>query len=270
MAPETARPAAAAAVAITSDDLRSAIANEQIDAHVQPKIGLRDRRLAGVQALARWFRRGADSVFPDQFIPLAEASGQIDALTDLVLRRALRSCGEWSRAGVRTRIAIKFSGVTLAGSGVAERLVAIAAEAGVEPRQIVAEISEASLRRNLPAAYDGLAQLHRSGVALSVNDFGLGEAALAPLQALRVDELTIDRKFIAAMMFDRRCAEVVEASIRLARKRGIGTVTAQGVETAAQLEHLARLGCDYAQGYHIALPFPAAELPDWARKNTSV
>jgi len=253
--------------AVTTEQLRGAIEREEIQASVQPKVQTSDGALAGAEALARWVQPGGTVVYPDDFIPLAERTGLIDSLTDLMLRQALRSCGEWGRRGVPTRVAINVAPATLHKLDLPETISGLAAGFGVAPEQVIIEVTESGLLTDEALSLDVLTRLRLRGISLSIDDFGTGFSSLKRLKRLPFSELKIDRSFVATMLEDADSARIVEANIRLARELGVRSTTAEGVESEAQLQQLARMGCAYAQGYHIARPMPRTELVDWMRRS---
>jgi EAL domain-containing protein (putative c-di-GMP-specific phosphodiesterase class I)/ActR/RegA family two-component response regulator len=254
------------AASITADELRGAIERQEIQASVQPKIHTSDGSLAGAEALARWERPGQSPVYPDTFIPLAEATGLIEPLTDLMLRQALQACGDWGRLGVPTRIAINVAPVTLHRLELPDVITDMARGFGVVPEQVIIEVTESGLLTDEALSLDVLTRLKLRGISLSIDDFGTGFSSLKQLKRLPFSELKVDRSFVAAMVDDPDAARIVEANIRLARELGVASATAEGVETEAQLLALRRLGCAHAQGYYIAKPMPRADLPAWAER----
>lgn len=256
-------PVRAAGPAVTVDDLRAAIGRQEIQACVQPKVRISDGGLAGAEALARWQPVGGPSIPPDVFIPLAERSGLIEPLTDLMLRQSLRACGEWGRRGIPTRIAINVAPVTLQRLDLPETITELASEFGVVPEQVIVEVTESGLLTDEHRSLDVLTRLRLRGISLSIDDFGTGFSSLKQLKRLPFSELKIDRSFVATMVDDPDSARIVEANIRLARELGVASATAEGVETEAQFQQLRKLGCAHAQGYYIARPMPRADLPDW-------
>jgi EAL domain-containing protein (putative c-di-GMP-specific phosphodiesterase class I)/AmiR/NasT family two-component response regulator len=255
------------AVAVTAAELRRAIEREEIQAVVQPKVNTGDGALAGAEALARWLVPGREPVYPDQFIPLAEQSGLIDSLTDLMLRQALRSCGEWRRLGVNTRIAINVAPVTLHQLDLPETITELARGHGVAPEQVIVEVTESALLADEALSLDVLTRLRLRGIALSIDDFGTGFSSLKQLKRLPFSELKIDRSFVATMLEDQDSRRIVESNIKLAHDLGVSAATAEGVETEAQLQALRELGCAHAQGYYIARPMTRTELPVWLSRS---
>ena len=264
---EPVRAAPKARSTVTTDDLRRAIEREEIQAVVQPKINTRDGTLAGAEALARWLAPGREPLYPDEFIPLAERSGLIDSLTDLMLRQALRSCGEWGRKGVTTRIAINVAPVTLHKLDLPETITQLAQGHGVAPEQVIVEVTESALLADEALSLDVLTRLRLRGISLSIDDFGTGFSSLKQLKRLPFSELKIDRSFVATMLEDPDAARIVESNVRLARDLGVRSATAEGVESEAQLQALRKLGCAHAQGYYIARPMTRTDLPDWLARS---
>jgi EAL domain-containing protein (putative c-di-GMP-specific phosphodiesterase class I) len=255
---------APSAGAIDPAELDAALRAGAIQAYVQPKVGVRDRALVGVEALARWPRAGAPPVSPEVFVAVAERHGLIDALTENVARQALQACGAWKRDGLCTRVAINVAMVSLSRLQLPETLAALAAASGVEPWQVTVEVTESGVMADPVTALDVLTRLRLRGFELAIDDFGAGYSSLKQLQRVPFNELKVDMSFVRPMLEDREARHIVESSVRLARELGLRSV-AEGVESEGHLVQLEQIGCDVAQGFFIARPLPAAQLPAWAR-----
>ena len=250
---------------VSANELRAAIAAEEIDVYVQPKVDLRTGRLAGAEALARWLKPAGGVVPPGAFIGVAERSGLMDALTDLVLRQALSACGQWSKQGLHTHVSINIPIESLDRLNLPEQVTASAERFGVRTDQIVLEVTETGVMKDLARSLDVVTRLRLRGFQLSIDDFGTGYSSLEQLRRFPFTELKIDRAFVDGAARDAGLRSIVESSIRLARDLQLTTV-AEGVEKQADSELMAALGCDLVQGYYFAKPMPKGDLPAWAEQ----
>jgi diguanylate cyclase (GGDEF)-like protein len=243
-------------------ELRDAVARETLTLHFQPKLDLGRNRITGVEALVRWPHPVRGTVPPDEFIPLAEQTGVIGPLTELVIRKALRQAADWAGRGIALTMAVNVSATNLLEAGWTEGVLAALARHGVRPDRFVVEITEDVLMTDPDRSLTALAALSAAGVRVALDDFGTGYSSLSYLKRLPVDELKIDRSFVFEMGTDAADAAIVQTAVDLGRRLGIG-VAAEGVEDAATLRRLTDYGAGIAQGYHIARPMPAAELEAW-------
>ena len=243
-------------------ELRAAIDRHRLELHYQPKLDLGTRRVVGVEALVRWRHPDYGYVAPDEFIPLTEQSGLIFPLTDWVLREALRQCDLWHKLGLHLQVAVNLSTCSLQDALCASKIANLLHSCLVAPDQLVLEITESAMMTDANRALDVVSALDAIGVGLSIDDFGTGFSSLSQLKRLPVDELKIDRSFVQDMERNDNDTILVHSIIDLAHNMGL-RVVAEGVESAAALDMLERLGCDIAQGYHIARPMPARELEYW-------
>ncbi len=258
-------PPAQSPVTVDDLDLAEAIRAEQIGVHVQPQVEFRSGKLVSVEALARWSHPALGAISPERFIPLAESSGLIVPLTELVCRKALTACGAWNRAGLRISIGLNYSFATLDNPDLPDQIARLAASHGVAPEQVVIELTESSVARDADRALGILTRMRLRDMALSIDDFGTGYSSLQQLKQIPFSELKIDQSFVSSVTYDAESRSIVESNIRLARDLGLRTV-AEGVETAEDYALLKALGCDIAQGYYIARPMPPDELLAWVQK----
>ena len=259
--PPSPRPRAAKA-AYDAEALRAAIGNGELVNYYQPKVAVADGRVVGVETLVRWRHPSDGMVYPDQFIGVAEAHGLIDDLTRVVLREALAQSRAWRDAGLSLRVAVNVSMDNLAALGFADFVAVEAAAAGVAPAEIVLEVTESRLMADLRTPLEILTRLRLKRFRLSIDDFGTGHSSLAQLRDIPFDELKIDRSFVHGAHGDATLRAIFESNLGLARQLGI-EVVAEGVEDSADWDFLRRSGCDLAQGYFIARPMPAVDLPGW-------
>jgi diguanylate cyclase (GGDEF)-like protein len=249
-------------------DLRRAIEAGELELHYQPLADLRSGDVVAVEALVRWERRRRGMVPPGDFVPLAEHTGLIRPLTRLVLERALGQCAAWHRQGLQLDVSVNLSARNLMEPGIVEQVAEQLEFAGVAPERLVLEITESTIMADPVRARAVLERLSQMGVGLAVDDFGIGHSSLAYLKRLPVDELKIDRAFVAGMAVDRSDAAIVRSTIAIARDLGLRTV-AEGVEDQECWDQLAMMGCDLGQGYLLARPMAARELERWLRARSA-
>lgn len=246
----------------SADELRAAIANGELVNYYQPKVAVATGRAVGVETLVRWRHPQDGMVFPDQFIGVAEAHGLIDDLTLVVLTGALAQAKVWQAAGLTLRVAINVSMDSLASLDFPDFVAGLAIEAGVAPQEVVLEVTESRLMQDTRAALEILSRLRLKRFHLSIDDFGTGHSSLAQLRDIPFDELKIDQSFVHGAWANETLRAMYDASLGLARQLGM-EVVAEGVEDLDDWDLLRRTGCDLAQGYFIARPMPAADLPGW-------
>jgi diguanylate cyclase (GGDEF)-like protein len=242
-----------------SADLREAIAHRSIEVHYQPKFDAQTLRPAGVEALARWSHPLKGMIGPCEFIPLAEHTGLIKPLTELVLRQAVRQCRLWDEGGHDLPVAVNLSAVNLLDIELVATVRRILEEEGVAPARLHLEITEGTIMIDPERARHVLLELSQMGIGLSVDDFGTGYSSLAYLRRLPVQELKVDRSFITHLASDSEDAALVRATIQLGHSLGL-TIVAEGVEDAASLQRLRELQCDTIQGFHLCRPLPPETL----------
>src|SRR5450756_2308688 len=244
-------------------DLRRALDRDELVLHYQPKVSISTGDVIGAEALVRWQHPDRGLVPPDDFIPLAEHTGLIGPLTRHVLDSALGQIRAWADVGRPLQVAVNLSARNLLD----ERLPAMVAELltvhGVPAALLELEVTEPGLMTEPGRAQRLLEQLARLGVAISVDDFGAGYTSLGQLKDLPVSELKVDRSFVTTMTEDRSNALIVHSVVDLGHNLGL-TIVAEGVETAEALTALAGVGCDVAQGYHLARPMPVDAFDTWA------
>jgi len=240
--------------------LRRAIERGEFELHYQPQVVLATGRIVGVEALVRWRDAERGLLEPLEFIPAAEANGLILAIGEWVLREACRQCKAWERAGASPfTMAVNISARQFAQPDLVERVEAILAETGLDPRLLELELTESMLMKNVQETATTLERLHALGVALAIDDFGTGHSSLDYLRRFPVGKLKIDKSFVQDVGHDAHDAAIVKAIVGLAHNLEL-KVVAEGVETLSQRAFLAACGCNEAQGYHFAMPQPAAEV----------
>ena len=193
---------------------------------------------------------------------MAETHGLIDDLTRVVLTAALAQARIWQDVGLVLRVAVNVSMHNLASLDFPDFVEGLATKAGVPPQEVVLEVTESQLMKDLRIPLEILTRLRLKRFRLSIDDFGTGHSSLAQLRDIPFDELKIDQSFVHGAWAGETLLAMYDTSLSLARKLGMDVV-AEGVEDRADWNHLRRTGCDFAQGYFIARPMPAADLPAW-------
>lgn len=243
-------------------DLRQAIEREELRVYYQPKVNLQNRAVESLEALVRWQHPRLGLVPPAEFIPLAEQSGNIRALTEWMLNRVVGQCREWALAGWQPVVSVNLSALDLLNGNLPVRLSNWLEASEVPPSQLTLEITESAVMRDAAHAMQVLNRLKACGVQISIDDFGTGYSSLAQLKRLPVDELKIDKSFLMQLREDSDDAVIVRSTIELAHTMGL-KVVAEGVETDECLRFLHANRCDLAQGYFISRPMPAEKVLQW-------
>ncbi|AGL21438.1 bifunctional diguanylate cyclase/phosphodiesterase [Actinoplanes sp. N902-109] len=241
-------------------DLQRALAEGEFRLQYQPLVRLDSGEVAGVEALCRWHSPSRGLVSPADFIPIAEESGVIVELGQWVLETSAAQVAAWRRLHPDLMLNVNVSGIQLGHPRFAANVTRALAVAGLPSSAVTLELTESVLMDDPDAAAASLASLRELGVHLSIDDFGTGYSSLAYLRQLPVDELKVDRAFIARAELTGEDLALVRTIVELGHILGL-RVVAEGIENAAQLEALRRLGCTYGQGYHLYRPMSPADLP---------
>jgi diguanylate cyclase (GGDEF)-like protein len=243
-------------------ELRAAIDNSQLELFYQPKAELATGRVLSVEALVRWRHPQRGLVPPDDFIPLAEQSGQVRALSRWVLNAALRQARAWDHLGRNIGVAVNLSMRDLHDTGLPETVASLLRTWAVRPATLTIEITESTLMADPAQAMEIVRRLSAMGVNIAIDDFGTGYSSLSYLKRLAVNELKVDRSFVRNVVSDAHDVAIVRSTISLAHELGL-EVVAEGIEDQPTWDLLATLGCDTAQGYLISRPLPAPEFNRW-------
>ena len=241
-------------------DLRRAIGEGKLSAAFQPIFELGERRLVGLETLARWEHPSRGAIPPAVFIKLAEESGHIEAVTRWVIDHAVAQLAQWRREQPRHAglgVNVNISGRDLSDATLVPHVQAVLAKHGLPAALLALEITETTLMGHLDTALVSLQALRRLGVRLSIDDFGTGYSSLAYLSTLPFDSLKIDRSFVSGMASGAQNIEIVRAVLNLGHTLG-KVVVAEGIETAEQLQQLQQLGVDCGQGYLLSRPLSAS------------
>lgn len=242
-------------------DLRLALEQGEFLLHYQPIFDLQEGRMAGAEALVRWLHPRRGLVSPNAFIPLAEENGLIRELGTWVLEQACHQLAHWRGEGLDLHVGVNISSRQIPDALPLEWLQALATRHGLPRDRLVLEITEGVLLADTPRTKAWLDGVRALGFRVSLDDFGTGYSSLAYLKRFPMDTLKIDRAFVGDMERNPADRALVEAILAMARSLGLDVV-AEGVESEGQLEMLRRLGCRYAQGYHLSHPIPAEGIGD--------
>jgi len=241
-------------------ELRRALEMEQFVPYYQPVFSLATRHIVGVEVLVRWRHPTRGVVAAADFIEAAEDCGVIVPLGAWVLEEACRQHRAWLDRGVELEMAVNVSARQLNQPDAADRIAACLSEAA-DPSAICLDLTETALMRDVDKSLERLAALKALGVTLAIDDFGTGYSSLAYLQRFPIDALKIDKSFVNGLGTENHDTRIVGAIVSLARALDLRTI-AEGVETANQLEALALMGCDQAQGYLLGRPLPLEQLDE--------
>jgi diguanylate cyclase (GGDEF)-like protein len=236
-------------------DLRRALAQGGLEVHFQPVVALAPRRIVGAEALARWKHPEHGMVPPAEFIPLAERAGLIGELGAWVLRAACARAACWGGLCV----AVNLSPEQVRRPGLVELVTMVLAETGLAPSRLELEITEGLLLHETAVTLATLTRLRALGVGIALDDFGTGYSSLSYLRRFPFTKLKVDRGFVAGMAGEAGAAAIVQAVVTLGRSLAM-RVSAEGIETEAQLDLLRTMGCDEGQGYLLGRPCLAAEF----------
>jgi diguanylate cyclase (GGDEF)-like protein/PAS domain S-box-containing protein len=252
---------------LLESDLLAAIEREEFVLHYQPQIDMSTGRMIGVEALVRWQQPQRGLVLPDIFIPVAEDTGLILPIGELVLKYACRQMAAWTFEGLPPfRMAVNLSARQFKQPHLPRMLEELIAATGVDPHQLELEITESVAMDNPETAIFHLRRFREMGVELAIDDFGTGYSSLSYLKLLPVNRLKIDRSFIMSLETDSDDTEIAAATIALAHTLG-KEVVAEGVETEGQLSFLRCQKCDIVQGFLFSHPLPASEILNYLRQN---
>jgi EAL domain-containing protein (putative c-di-GMP-specific phosphodiesterase class I) len=246
-------------------ELAAGIEKSEFTLFYQPKVSFQAEdygRVVGFEGLARWQHPKRGLVMPDNFISLAEATGQIDALTDGLMDCGLRELNRWTNDGRDFSLALNLSPTMLDDSSLADRILKKVKEASVDPVRLTFEVTESGAMADPSKTMEILTRMRLKGFELSIDDFGTGYSSLVQLYDLPFSELKIDRSFVADIESQDDANVIVRTLIDLAHNLSL-QACAEGVETQAEWRRLEEFGCDRMQGYLFGRPMPAEDIPTW-------
>jgi EAL domain-containing protein (putative c-di-GMP-specific phosphodiesterase class I) len=247
-------------------EMRGALERNEFRAYFQPKINLATGRIEACEALARWIRPDRTIISPGRFIPVAEESGLIGALSDAIMREACWKAAAWARAGRPAKVAVNVSALQFRADKFADQVLRIVHHAGLAPSQLELEITESVVMEDPDRALHVIRPLKDAGVRLAIDDFGCGHSSLAALSKLPFDVIKIDQQFIRALeRGDPQSAAIVEMILALARTLNM-EVVAEGVERREDVEFVAARGCHWVQGFLFGAAVSAPEFGEMLRR----
>lgn len=247
--------------------LRRALEQHEFMLHYQPQFDLQSKRLTGVEALIRWNNPELGLVPPAKFISAAEDNGLIVPIGEWVLREACRQNRKWQEDGYEPfTIAVNLSALQLRHGNIAELIVRVLDETGLEAAWLELELTESILIQNADYVLEIVKKLKKIGIRLSIDDFGTGYFSLPYLKRFAVDKLKVDQSFVHNMVVDPDNAAIVHSMIQLGHSLKL-KIVAEGVETREQAEYLQHEGCDQAQGYLYSHPVPTDEIAGLLKKS---
>jgi diguanylate cyclase (GGDEF)-like protein/PAS domain S-box-containing protein len=250
-------------------DLRSALQNGDFRVYYQPKISSKDQSLCGFEALVRWYHPTKGMIPPDQFIAVAEETGQIVELGRWVLETACRQTKQWIDQGlIDVRIAVNVAARQFKEGNLVEVVESVLGLTGLDEKHLELEITEGILISDSTSS-EHIAALRERGITIALDDFGTGYSSLSYITRFPIDTIKVDRSFVQDIAKDSQKAVIVAAVADLAHGLGY-KVVAEGVETEQELEVIRALNCDEVQGYYYCRPIPADEMTEWLLQRSSV
>jgi EAL domain-containing protein (putative c-di-GMP-specific phosphodiesterase class I)/GGDEF domain-containing protein len=247
-------------------EMRGALERNEFRAYFQPKINLKTGRIEACEALARWIRPDRTIISPGRFIPVAEESGLIGALSDAIMREACWKAAAWARAGQPTKVAVNVSALQFRSDRFAENVLRVVNHAGLAPQNLELEITESVIMADPERALRIIKPLRDAGIRLAIDDFGCGHSSLAALTRLPFDVIKIDQQFIRALeRGESRSAEIVEIILAFARTLNM-EVVAEGIERREDMEFVAARGCHWIQGFLFGAAVSAPEFTELLRR----
>jgi len=246
--------------------LRKAIFRDEFVVHYQPKMDLRTNRIVGVEALVRWSHPTLGLLHPSEFIPLAEETGLVSAIGELVMDKACRQAQLWKESGLgNIRTSVNIPAHQIRKGNLVQVVKRVLDNTGLDPHLLELELTESSLMDDSDNVLTMLQELRSRGIEISLDDFGTGYSSLSYLKRFPIDTLKIDQAFIRDIGNNPDDEAITRAIIAMAHSMNM-EVVAEGVETEAHLEFLRREGCDYIQGYLLSRPVPDEELSNILRR----
>ncbi|MFW2371847.1 MAG: putative bifunctional diguanylate cyclase/phosphodiesterase [Gammaproteobacteria bacterium] len=249
-------------------DLSNAIEKQEFFLNYQPKIDISSKKIIGVEALLRWNNEVRGMVPPDVFIPLAEQSNIISDITYWVMEHAIAQCSEWQNKYSDITIAINISSHLFINKDIVPQIKVLLEQYKLAAESLTLELTETAIMLDPMRAIQTMKLINEIGVKLSIDDFGTGYTSISQLKNLPVSEIKIDKSFVMQMLEDIGDEQIVKSIIELSEIMGFQSV-AEGIESEAILIRLQELGCDIAQGYHLARPMSSEQLEDYLTNYSS-
>ena len=240
-------------------ELRAGIDRGEFRLYYQPKIDIASEKITAAEALIRWIHPVRGYMPPDDFIPLAEQTGNIQRLTSWALDTAIAQVAEWKAKGIDINVAINLSARDLNNRNLPHEVAGLLTKHGAEIKQLILEITESAVMEDPKQSMEVLSALNAMGAVLSIDDYGTGYSSMSYLKSLPVQEIKIDKSFVLKLSSNKGDEILVRSTIDLGHNLGL-KVTAEGVEDRAALDILKSFGCETGQGYHVSKPVPAADF----------
>ncbi|WP_432416291.1 putative bifunctional diguanylate cyclase/phosphodiesterase [Veronia pacifica] len=248
-------------------ELQKVLQNKGLEVWYQPKVNAHDHSINGAEALVRWKHPVEGYISPGRFIPVAERSGMIEQLGINVMREVFEGVHNWQKQGILPgRVAINLSPQQFRNPNLLTQMSKMLQASNINPSMITFELTESAVMNDSDHTIQMLNGIKKMGFTLSIDDFGTGYSSLSYLARFPLDELKIDRTFIMEMDALPKQVTLIENIINLGRSLDM-TVVAEGVETSAQANKLARLNCDSIQGFHFYRPMPKEEFETLLQQN---
>lgn len=249
------------------NDLRQALANNELMLYYQPQLDIQTNRIIGVEALLRWQHHSQGMIPPDEFIPIAESCGLIVALGEWVIEKAVAEAKRWEARGInKVSVAVNLSLAQFTDNTLVSKVKKILEHAQLKAKYLDLELTESTAMKDVDGTVAIAGDLSDLGVQLSLDDFGTGYSSLNYLQHFNLNKLKIDKSFVQKMVTDRDSESIVDAIISLGKSLNLKTI-AEGVETVEQLDLLKQKGCNQIQGYYLSRPLPSEEFVDFFRNH---
>lgn len=249
---------------LLENDIQTALDSDELSLYCQPKIDLSTRTIQGGESLIRWFSPKYGQVDTQYFIAVLEGSRTLMPVTNWVINAALRQCLDYQGQLPDFRIAVNLSPSLLTNQSIIDVINNAVSIWSLDPGSLILEVTEGAMMVNPKQSLKILNELHQAGYGIAIDDFGTGYSSLAYLKNLPADEIKIDKSFVENMSTDSKDASIVKAAIELSHTLGL-KVVAEGVEDQATMDMLTELGCDYAQGFYLAMPMSFEEFVEWIR-----
>ena len=247
-------------------EMRGALENNEFRAFFQPKINLANGRIGACEALARWVRPDRTIISPGRFIPVAEESGLIGALSDAIMREACWKAAAWARAGYSTNVSVNVSALQFRSDRFADGVLRIVQHAGLAPHRLELEITESVVMEDPDRALHLIKPLREAGVRLAIDDFGCGHSSLSALSRLPFDVIKIDQQFVRALeRGDAQASAIIEMILALAKTLDL-EIVAEGVERRQEAAFMAQRGCHWVQGFLYGAAVSAPEFAEMLRR----
>ena len=260
-----------------ASELREAISAGQLELYYQPQLSTTTGQVVGAEALVRWRHPDYGLVCPDEFLPLAEQTGQIRQLTRWVIRSAVAQAAAWQQVGLQIDVSINVSVRNLLELDLPDFVTEVIKDAQLRPNALTIEVTESHIMADPDRTLGVLRRLNDNGLRLSIDDFGTGYSSLAHLRLMPVQELKIDKSFVRGLAEGddgvevKASSNIIRSILSLAQSLNL-EVVAEGVEDQATADHLAAMGCGRLQGFHFSRPIPAVDFTVWhqARQGAAV